>query len=142
MTLYDVLVKSGQIESETSKYRCGPHRVRQKKHGYMWEDEKTVRLKDGRNFTFKMWNHFQNDTGGKWSPSEKSLKRAYFVCGIPIKNKLYDSSWHMYVHKGHYYGSIKGWFGYNNWGYGDEAMNMIKNGTWENDSDGDIHLII
>ena len=139
MSIYNMLVQRNMIKEE--RFRKKPMRVRQKVQGWMWEAEYEVITKDDKMFVFHMWNHFFEDDGSKeWKPSIEDIRKNMFCQFVPCGKQRVSHSWHTILVDGVYYVSKRGFFGFENRTYQEEAIKQIKNGEWETNPDIEILL--
>lgn len=136
-SLYSRLNESGLIDKEV--YTRELYRDREKAIGFMWSGEKTIFLKDGREFRFSMYHHCTNDNGSNsWKPSEKDLEMGFRPKFVTIDGELQNATWHTKYTNEHVYGSKKGFFTNNR--YEKIMKKKIADGSWKDDDD--IHIII
>jgi hypothetical protein len=143
--LYVLLKEANLIKEE--KYNIYPTRMKEKSYGYMWKGEVELQTVDGLLFTFCLWHHCENDTGGSWYPSEKEIDKMWREKLIPRKkiphSERVDSDWHQLYVDNHVYISEKGFFD-SKFDFDtftehnkrkEEIIKSINDGTWVNDSD-------
>lgn len=139
MSIYNMLVHKNMIKEE--RFRREPMRVKQKVKGWMWEAEYEVITKDDKMFVFHMWNHFFEDDGSaEWKPSIEDIRKYMFCKFVPCGKQRVSCCWHTILFDGVYYVSERGFFGYENPNYKEEAIKQIKNGEWETNPDIEILL--
>ena len=139
MSIYDILVQRNKIKEE--RFIREPMRVKQKVQGWMWEAEYEVITKDDKTFVFYMWNHFYEDNGSiEWVPTIEDVRKYMYCQFVPCGKKQVECCWYTILINGVYYVSKRGFFGYENQNYKEEAIKQIKNGEWETNPDIEILL--
>lgn len=133
--LYILLKETNSISSE--KYLCKPYRAREKQMGFMWEGKLEVKLQNHTQIIFSLWNHYDNDSGDNWYPSENEIASHWRPSFVPIEyspgSKLVDADWHLLYVDCHVYVSKIGFFPEPN--YKSHLIDIIKNNKWMDNPD-------